>query len=100
MAADDRINLSLARLNRWMELLMALVAWLLVAIGTATLLVTVPMIYFIATGEMRPGEPYFLDGLAPQRHQLVSAAGIGFMSLIVGVALRLTPSRSSGRETQ
>jgi hypothetical protein len=93
------MHLSLERLNRRMERVMALLAWVLIGVGAITLLITVPMLYFLATGEVRPGEPYFLEGLAPHRSQLVSAAGMGLASLAIGLSFRAMvrkPARRAG----
>lgn len=58
-----------------------ILAWVAVIYGALAAGASAPVLYLLLTGTVRPGEPYFIDELAPSQEEAIGAVllGIGFV---------------------
>lgn len=67
--------------------------WGLIAWGTLGLGATIPVAYMLFTGQVNPGEPYYVDDLAPTTPQAIKSIAIFFGILFVGFVLKFFAKR-------
>lgn len=68
--------------------------------GTFGLAVWAPVTYLVVSGQVQPGEPYYIDDLAPSVIESVVGLGAYLVVLMLGVCLRVYARRKGGCNTQ
>ena len=69
------------------------IGWLIIIWGTLILAANIPIIYMLYTNQFTPGEPYWVDGITPEKSELLYSLLYGAILIIIGFALKLYTKR-------
>jgi hypothetical protein len=70
-----------------------LVGWVLVVLGAIAVGANVPVLYMLASGLVEPGEPYWIDDLAPTMTQALVSTAIACAGLAIGLLVKRVAKR-------
>jgi len=65
------------------------IGWVAIIYGSLKAAASLPVLYMLMTGAVRPGEPYFVDDLAPMPADAFLAVLIGIGTIVAGSLVRV-----------
>ena len=72
--------------------------WLFIIYGAFVLVGSLPVLYLLLTGQAQPGEPIFVDDLAPTVKDAIVSTAIGVTSVAIGFLVKMYFSSRFGKK--
>ena len=92
------LNFSLGNMNRHFYRAGIVIGWLFIIYGAFMLVGSLPVLYLLLTGQAQPGEPIFVDDLAPTVRDAIVSTAIAGASVVIGFLVKMYIARRFGKK--